>query len=282
MAQMTIGELSKRDPIYQQHQELVAAYFRSEAQDEPPPPPLVLSYTVTEDQTLFEIASQLMLPYSTLATLNRLDNPSIPAGTELLVPTRPGIFLYESPITSLEERISRRMDNQTSGASGDVLLLPDRANAVRVRQFPGTDFSPEERQLFLQVVFDDPVPLGVVSSSYGYRHHPITGVWSFHYGIDLAADFGEAVRTAAEGRVTHVTRDPWLGLSIEIDHAGGYTTRYAHLQETFVSAGTFVKRGGTIGTVGSTGISTGPHLHFEVLRDGEHKNPIRYLQRDMY
>ncbi len=268
--------------MYQQHQELVAEYFRLEAQGAPPPPPLVLSYMVPEERTLFEIASQLMLPYSTLATLNRLANPRVPAGTELLVPTRPGIFVYRSPQTLLEERINRRLNDSDDAVTGEELVVPGANGSIPVRQFPGTDFVPEERQLFLQIVFDDPVPVGVISSSYGYRHHPLTDIWSFHYGIDLAADFGEPVVIAAEGTVTQVTRDPWLGLSIEIDHAGGYSTRYAHLQETFVSAGTFVKRGATIGTVGSTGFSTGPHLHFEVIQDGDHKNPIRYLQRDAY
>jgi murein DD-endopeptidase MepM/ murein hydrolase activator NlpD len=188
--------------------------------------------------------------------------------------------VYRTPRTLLEEQIHRRLNDDSVEDPGEELLVPGTAGSIPVRQFPGTDFVPEERQLFLQIVFDDPVPPGVISSPYGYRHHPLTGVWAFHYGIDLAADFGEPVITAAEGTVARISRDPWLGLSIEIDHAGGYTTRYAHLQETFVSAGTFVERGGTIGSVGSTGFSTGPHLHFEVIHDGDHKNPIRYLQRE--
>jgi murein DD-endopeptidase MepM/ murein hydrolase activator NlpD len=237
---------------------------------------MILTYTPSDGDTLFDISSRLMLPYATLATLNRLDDTRIDRDNTILVPTQPGLFVYETPKSRLEELIVERLDTAEAGIP---IIVPD--SNVAVTYYEGADFSPAERRLFLQVTFDDPLEIGVVSSRYGYRNHPITGVWSHHNGIDLAADFGEPVRTAAEGRVSSITRDPWLGLSITIDHADDYQTLYAHLQESFVAVGTIVERGATIGTVGSTGLSTGPHLHFEILYRGENRDPVRFLPREL-
>lgn len=274
--QLAITELNSRDPVYQQHQELVAQYHRAQAQNDELPPMLLLSYSPSEGETLFDISSRLMLPYATLATLNRLDDTRLDRQRSLLVPTQPGIFVYETPKSRLEELLVQRLDDFETTSR---IIVPGSTESVAYYQ--GADFSPEERRVFLQVTFDDPLEIGVLSSLYGYRNHPITGVWSHHNGIDLAADFGEAVRTAAEGRVSSITRDPWLGLSITIDHADEYQTLYAHLQESFVSVGTIVARGATIGTVGSTGLSTGPHLHFEILYRGENRDPVRFLPREL-
>jgi murein DD-endopeptidase MepM/ murein hydrolase activator NlpD len=283
-AQSEISELSSSDPVYRQHQELIAQYHRAGSTGAPLPPPFILTYETRQGETLFEIASRLMLPYSTISTLNRLQDTRLSPGTRLLIPSRPGLFVHANPRTGLEERLFRRFTEDDAdgpedpGAPrGESFRLPDTGSEVI--QYDGTDFLPEERRLFLRIVFDDPLPEGTLSSSFGYRHHPITGVWAFHYGIDLAGSFGDSVLAAASGTVTSIERDPWLGLSLTLEHTGDYLTRYAHLQEVFVQEGTFVERGATIGSVGSTGFSTGPHLHFEVLHQGAHENPERYLMR---
>jgi murein DD-endopeptidase MepM/ murein hydrolase activator NlpD len=284
--QMLIDELHSRDPVYRQHQELVASFYRASVQrDGEIPPLIVMVYQPKPSETLFEIASRLMLPYSSISTLNRMAGTDLPDGP-ILVPSRPGLLVFENPVHSLEEMVLDRLSPADAGAEGgssELLQIPraDRDGAVLTAvQYPGTDFLPSERQRFLRVVFADPLPAGILSSPYGYRTHPVTGIWSFHYGIDLAGAFGDPVRTAAAGTVTDISRDPWLGLSVVITHPGGYQTRYAHLQEALVEVGTTVTRGATIGAVGSTGLSTGPHLHFEVLYEGENRNPIRYIPRE--
>ncbi|MFP4153741.1 MAG: M23 family metallopeptidase [Alkalispirochaeta sp.] len=284
--QTPISELHPRDPVYRQHQELVASFYRASVQrDGEIPPLMVMSYQPEPTETLFDIASRLMLPYSSISTLNRMAATDLPEGP-ILIPSRPGLFVFEEPLHALEEILSRRLTEEsgdTDGVPGEVFRLPEDDHdetPLVATQYPGTDFLPSERQRFLRVVFDDPYPSGVLSSPYGYRSHPVTGIWSFHHGIDLAGSFGDPVRTAAAGTVTDISRDPWLGLSVLIAHPGGYETRYAHLQEVFVQVGTTVERDGTIGTVGSTGLSTGPHLHFEVLHEGESRNPIRYIPRE--
>ncbi len=277
--QSRIETLAHTDPIYQQHQTLVAGHYAAASGRDPSPPLMIMTYLPKEGETLFDIAARLMLPYSSISTLNRLDDARLPADTPLLIPTRPGLFVYPTPRSPLEELLEARFSDAPvgEGVSQPVRLFDSRTEAI---QYPGTDFSPDERQLFLRIVFTDPLPEGAVSSAYGYRTHPITGIWSFHYGTDFAGDFGQPVYAAAAGRVHAIERDPWLGLSLTLEHAGEYSTRYAHLQEVFVQEGTYVERGATIGAVGSTGFSTGPHLHFEVLHRGLHQDPVRYLLRE--
>lgn len=116
-----------------------------------------------------------------------------------------------------------------------------------------------------------------VSSSYGWRTHPITGRRSFHDGIDIAARYGTGVYAYAEGKVTFAGWNGGYGKVIFIDHGNGLQTRYAHLSKIYVSVGERVDTGEKIGAVGSTGRSTGPHLHFEVRQNGSTRNPWNYL-----
>ena len=120
-----------------------------------------------------------------------------------------------------------------------------------------------------------------VSAAYGEQIHPLTQNMRFHRGIDLAAKMGTTVLSPADGTVKTAVSDSqevkgW-GKHIEIEHANGFATVYTHLSQVFVQEGQVVKQGERIGAVGSTGKSTGPHLHFEVWKDGEHVNPAEYL-----
>lgn len=126
--------------------------------------------------------------------------------------------------------------------------------------------------------FDYCTPVcGVLSSSFGYRVHPVEGEERFHYGIDLAADSGTAVSCFANGTVTAVGESSSYGKYCIVTHSGGYTTLYAHCSRITVSSGTSVSRGEKIAEVGETGMATGPHLHFELHQDGVYLNPIYYV-----
>lgn len=124
-----------------------------------------------------------------------------------------------------------------------------------------------------------PILKGWVSSPYGKRVDPISGKMSWHFGVDFAGRRGAEVVAVADGVVVHA--GPWqkFGNMVEIDHGDGYITRYAHHEALFVAAGDIVKRGQRIASMGSTGRSTGPHVHFEVLKDGRHVNPAKYVAR---
>ena len=116
-----------------------------------------------------------------------------------------------------------------------------------------------------------------ISSPYGPRYHPILGQHRIHTGVDLAASTGTTIRASAEGQVLDAGWMGGYGLTVIIAHTRSTSTLYAHASSLLVSAGQRVSAGQAIARVGSTGFSTGPHLHFEVRIDGQHKNPMDYL-----
>ncbi|MGE5466238.1 MAG: M23 family metallopeptidase [Ignavibacteria bacterium] len=117
------------------------------------------------------------------------------------------------------------------------------------------------------------------ASGFGWRVDPFTGEAAIHEGVDFTAEVGTSIRAAAAGVVINVERHPQYGNLIEIDHGNGLTTRYAHASKVFVKSGALVRRGQKIAEVGTTGRSTGPHLHFEVRVNGVAQNPNRFLQQ---
>ena len=126
--------------------------------------------------------------------------------------------------------------------------------------------------------FDYTAPVsGAVSSPFGYREHPTTGTERFHYGIDLAAEEGAQIACFANGTVKAVGESSSYGKYLIVTHADGAETLYAHCSAVTVSSGQAVTRGETIARVGATGMATGPHLHFELQREGTYLNPVYYV-----
>jgi murein DD-endopeptidase MepM/ murein hydrolase activator NlpD len=123
---------------------------------------------------------------------------------------------------------------------------------------------------------------GYLSCCFGYRVDPFTGINQLHSGIDLAADIGTPVYATAEGVVCSLERDVGLGRVIKINHKYGYLTVYGHLSQIGVRNGQSVKRGDLIGTVGNTGLTTGPHLHYEVYFQDQPQNPLKYILNSDY
>jgi len=121
---------------------------------------------------------------------------------------------------------------------------------------------------------------GWFSNTYGFRKDPWTSEREFHGGVDIVAFAGTDVVATGEGVVSKATRKSDYGKVIDISHGYGYVTRYAHLSEILVRPGQKVHRGQLIGKVGSTGRSTGPHLHYEVFHDSHKVNPWKYLGRN--
>ncbi|MCG6962501.1 MAG: M23 family metallopeptidase [Acidobacteria bacterium] len=119
--------------------------------------------------------------------------------------------------------------------------------------------------------------MGVITDGFGRRKDPFTGRWAMHRGLDIAARRGTVVEAPADGVVTFVGRDGGFGKVVKISHGFGFTTVFGHLSSMSVSTGDEVHRGDKIGAVGSTGRSTGPHLHYEVHVDGRAVNPLYYI-----
>lgn len=122
-----------------------------------------------------------------------------------------------------------------------------------------------------------PVTSGYMSSGFGRRKDPFTGRYAPHRGIDFSGKSGQEVLSVADGVVSFSGRKGAYGNMVEIDHGNGYSTRYAHNQRNLVSVGERVKKGALIARMGSTGRSTGAHVHFEVLKDGERVNPKKFV-----
>ena len=119
---------------------------------------------------------------------------------------------------------------------------------------------------------------GELSSSYGYRNHPLDGSNSFHKGVDLAADQGTPVAAFAAGTVDFIGESDAYGLYIQLNHGNGITTFYCHCSELLAQKGERVEVGQTIAKVGNTGRTTGSHLHLELKRDGVLLNPVYYIE----
>jgi len=124
-----------------------------------------------------------------------------------------------------------------------------------------------------------PITWGWMSSAYGYRTDPFNGKRAWHAGVDFAGKEDSDIIAVASGVVTWSGDRYGYGNLIEINHGNGYTTRYAHCKELFAKVGDVVEKGQVIAAMGSTGRSTGPHVHYEVLRNGKPINPKKYIHR---
>lgn len=122
-----------------------------------------------------------------------------------------------------------------------------------------------------------PIDEGWISSYFGYRTDPFNGLREFHRGVDLAGKMGEPVIAVAAGVVTYAGKRFGYGNLVEINHGNGFVTRYGHNSEVKVRVGETVSKGQVVALMGSTGRSTGPHVHFEVWRRGHVVDPLRYL-----
>lgn len=124
-----------------------------------------------------------------------------------------------------------------------------------------------------------PVEKGYVSSHFGRRTDPFTGQLAWHPGIDISSEQGSEIQAVGAGVVTWSAQRSGYGLMVEVNHGNGFTTRYAHADLLLVDAGEIVKKGQSIALVGSSGRSTGPHVHFEVYKNGRVVDPASYINR---
>lgn len=122
--------------------------------------------------------------------------------------------------------------------------------------------------------------MAVVSSEYGWREHPIDQEEKFHAGVDLAANYGEPIGAFADGVVDYIGESPAYGQYLQLRHAGGVTTFYAHCSKLCVQQGQSVQKGEKVAEVGDTGNTTGAHLHFEIKLNGQLLNPLYYIETE--
>jgi len=152
-------------------------------------------------------------------------------------------------------------------------ILKDRAEKLTAMESMLIDRTLQEKIL----PGGRPTPGGYVSSSFGRRTDPLSGRMHFHEGVDIAGKSGALIHAAAAGIVTWSGSRYGYGSLVEISHGNGYVTRYAHNKRNLVSVGDKVEKGDVIALMGNTGRSTGTHVHFEVIHNGRHVDPKKYL-----
>lgn len=177
------------------------------------------------------------------------------------------------PLEQVAPLSSTEIDSQVTKLLADVQERSERLDAISMHLL---------QQNLKKTTFPSgaPVNAGYNSSSYGWRPDPFTGQKAFHKGLDFMADSGTPIHAAADGIVTQAERAPDYGNIVRVDHGFGLDTRYAHLSGFLVRVGDRVSKGQPIGTVGSTGRSTGPHLHYEVRLNGVPLDPRKYLKNN--
>jgi len=260
--------IESQDPLYSQHQQDIELWYADKAKSRPL---MIFRYIPLPSEDIFSVAAAFSIPYDTLATLNRWDAPGLlMADNEVLIPNTPGVFVPAVPEDKWEESLSKA--TRKSDAINVTIRLGNNEGR-KFRFYPGDRFSSSERIKFLGTLFSSPIKGTRVTSSFGYRTDPTSGGLSFHPGIDIGTPIGTPVFTARNGIVHDIGTLEIYGLYVIINHDGGYQTVYAHLDEVLVKMGHRVQAGSQIAFSGNSGISTGPHLHFEIRKDGKPKNP---------
>lgn len=246
------------------------------------PPRRPSSHLVKTGESLGSIAQRYGLQATTLQSVNQLKIATVQPGQKLTIPSSDGIAVRVEKGRTLWDisrlyrvRVSEIMAandlaNPNELRAGEIIFLPGgRAlSAPEIRRAAARGNGPG---------YVWPVANGRISSKFGYRRHPIRKTVIFHRGLDIAAPQGTPIRAVLPGTVTFSGRRGGYGHVVEIKHANGLVTRYAHNERNIVKAGVRVRAGEQIARVGSSGISTGPHLHFEVIRRGERLDPLLYL-----
>jgi murein DD-endopeptidase MepM/ murein hydrolase activator NlpD len=136
----------------------------------------------------------------------------------------------------------------------------------------------EQKDIHLATPLGWPVA-GTISSPYGYRNHPVHEERKFHTGVDLSVPSGSAVKATADGIVSFAGWTENSGIVVVVEHGRGFSTAYAHNRKAVVRVGQRIARGDVIAMSGSTGLSTGPHVHYEIWRNGRHADPAGFLAR---
>ena len=244
----------------------------------------LMAYRVKPGDTITGIAGRFGLDPDTVSSLNRSDGKgvhSVTVGEEITIPNQDGIYVR---VDGNLDELCRKFNATDPGLSLDpeAVLAVNSGPRAELRPatrlfFPGVQHKGWQYSLSLGVAVINPLRGGWESSPFGRRRDPFTGEASRHRGVDIAAPEGTTIRSASDGRVAFVGYNDILGNFIQVRAPLGFTYIYGHLSDTWVQSGTRVSQGTPLGAVGSTGKATGPHLHFEVWKDGVLQNPARYM-----
>ncbi|MCI5830564.1 MAG: M23 family metallopeptidase [Treponema sp.] len=270
-----IEELSSLNFLFAQYQQDVQNanknYYREKENEL-----IFYRYKAKNDETLISIASRCSIRQDTLATINSIsESKEIVAGKTLLLPSCDGLYIPLKPENYFELLLS---SEQADNINEQTIKVK---NGTREFYFlPQKKFSMSLRAYFLNPGMSMPLEKSVLTSAFGMRISPISGKWKMHKGIDLAAARGSRILACREGLVKLAAKgNPVYGNYVVLKHPNGMESLYAHMDLISVEKNQKVTTGQTLGTVGTTGLSTGPHLHFEISQNGSPLNPENYLKK---
>ncbi len=274
-------------------EKIVTADLQSQKNNNSKTEKVKIYYTVRRGDTLSTIAARRNLPVEEIMNANNLNSDFIKAGQELVLP----IVDFKKSKTA----DSKTKTENNNSSTDQIVHKVQRGDALStIARMYGTDIDTIRRNNNLsgnrifagdELIITDyergPFSLnrnsliwpvnGRISSSFGWRTHPIKKTRLFHNGLDIAVPTGTSVKAAASGEVVHSGWMNGFGYTVIIDHGRGVETLYAHNSRVTVAEGSMVNKGQQVAVSGNTGLSTGPHLHFGVLRNEKPLNPRNYL-----
>lgn len=258
---------------------------------------IIANYTVKQGDSLWSIANAFNLDINTLFGCNTIKNPDfLKLGTVLRVPNQDGVLykvLKKDTVAGIAKRFgsfteailtANGMGSEKELVAGKEIFIPGakpleesrEAKPSSKRRIGGVNVPAPSGAVYSRS-FTWPV-VGKINSRFGWRRDPFSGRRDFHTGLDIKGPTGRAIVASKSGVVSYAGWMSGYGRTVVVDHGGGYTTLYAHCSRLLVRSGARVKQGQTIAAVGSTGRSTGSHLHFEVRVNGRPINPLRILR----
>ncbi|MDR3166591.1 MAG: M23 family metallopeptidase [Treponema sp.] len=238
---------------------------------------LYAAYVVKPGDTISDLARNFGLNQDTLISYNGIKQTRLlQIGQVLKIPNQDGL-LYTVKTGDTLAAIAEKYQVDMGTVTTVNELLSENVTVGSGLFIPGARLDWVDLQEINGDLFAWPV-YGYLTSRYGYRASPFTGARQFHSGIDIGAAMGTPIRAAMGGRVSAVGYDDAYGNYAVITHHSGYRTLYGHMSVIRVKPGSYVGTGGRIGDVGSTGRSTGPHLHFTVYKNGVTVNPRNLLK----
>ena len=236
----------------------------------------------------FRIVGTFVAAIGSIAAQPALANSS--ASADIAAPLRAAQAAKQQPLGNGDDQFKQLFSNWRSLEKSNVPALAAVANAADAaaasRPSANSLVSVPVRRAFggqsVSIPSRMPVEGVRLTSDYGMRNHPVLGGRRAHKGVDLAGPVGTPILATADGEVSKAEWFSSYGLYVSIEHGGAIQTRYGHMSRLAVAAGQQVRKGQVIGYIGSTGRSTGPHLHYEVRVAGQAVNPIPYMQADEY
>ena len=235
------------------------------------------SYRVRKGDSVSKIAAAFSISMDAVIASNGITNArALREGETLRIPNMDGIPYTVKSGDNLSG-ISKSMGVPLEAILDANDIQSDKINTGMTLFIPGARMNREELKLALGELFVYPIRGAKLSSPFGWRDDPISGVRRHHAALDLSAPQGTPVTAAMDGKVLAVGFNATYGNYIILSHPGSYQTMYAHLHTTAVKKGDAVSQGAGIGSVGNTGYSTGPHLHFAIFKNSRPVNPLDFL-----